>query len=128
MSVLSVENSVCMCSFGVAPNVLETLPLSLTMGVDASAGNINSAIPFAEMTPFVMCMSMANPAVASATAAALGVLVPMPCTPVTSAWMPGSPTVMLGGEPALDNSSTAMCGFAGVISMTFPGQIPIMVP
>lgn len=128
MAILSVAHTMNMCSFGVAPNALETLPLSFSMGLRAPGSNIMSATPFAEMTPFVLCTSMANPAVATATAAALGVLTPMPCTPMTAAWTPGSPTVLLGGMPALNNSSMCMCGFAGVVSMSFPGQAPIMVP
>jgi hypothetical protein len=35
---------------------------------------------------------------------------------------------LMGSQPALNNSSMCMCGFAGVITMTFPGQVPIMVP
>jgi len=99
MSELTVSNAVCACTFGMAPSVLEVLPLALTMGQSMPAGHINSATPFAEVMPFGMCMSLANPAVAAATAAALGVLTPMPCTPVTSVWAPGSPTVMIGGMP-----------------------------
>ena len=38
---------------------------------------------------------------AAATAAALGVLTPMPCIPVTAApWMPGVPQVLIGNMPA----------------------------
>jgi len=128
MSELTVSNAVCACTFGMAPSVLEVLPLALTMGQSMPAGNINSATPFAEVMPFGMCMSLANPAVAAATAAALGVLTPMPCTPVTSVWAPGSPTVMIGGMPALNNTSMAVCGFGGVVTISFPGQVQIMIP
>ena len=56
--------------------------------------------PFVNILPFGMCMSLANPMVAAATAAALGALTPMPCIPVTPApWVPGSPTVLVGGMP-----------------------------
>ncbi|MDR2437860.1 MAG: DUF4280 domain-containing protein, partial [Planctomycetaceae bacterium] len=41
--------------------------------------------PIVNLATFGMCSSPANPAVAAATAAALGVLTPMPCIPVTVA-------------------------------------------
>lgn len=79
--------------------------------------------------PFGMCSSPANPVVASATAAALGVLTPMPCIPVTaSPWVPGSPTVMIGNMPALNNSSKCMCAYGGVVSINSPGQMNVQIP
>jgi hypothetical protein len=76
-----------------------------------------------------MCSSIANPTVASATAAALGVLTPMPCIPVTTApWTPGSSSVMLGYMPALTNNCTLMCTWGGVIQVTVPGQTSEMIP
>lgn len=76
-----------------------------------------------------MCSSMANPTVASATAAAQGVLTPMPCVPNTTApWAPGSPTVIYGNFPALNNSSKLMYMWGGVISVTSPGQVTTNVP
>lgn len=125
---LVVGNAICSCTFGMAPMPLEVLPISRVMAGGSPAGNITDAIPFAEVMPFVMCISMANPAVLAATIAALGVLVPMPCTPITGAWVPGAPTVMLGGPPALDASSMAICGFGGVIMISFPGQVTVEVP
>ncbi|MDG0789510.1 DUF4280 domain-containing protein [Cohnella ginsengisoli] len=91
--------------------------------------NIMDNKPFVNIMPFGVCNSMANPAVASATAAAFGVLTPMPCTPVTAApWAPGSPTVMIGSMPALNNASKCMCNFGGVIQISSPGQFTIQVP
>jgi hypothetical protein len=70
-----------------------------------------------------MCNSMANPAVAAATAAALGAFTPMPCIPATSApWMPGVPTVIVGDMPAVDSTCQLMCSFGGAISVVSPGQ------
>jgi hypothetical protein len=86
------------------------------------AANIMDFQPITNIMTFGMCMSPANPAVASATAA-LGVLTPMPCVPNTVApWTPGSPTVELAGMPILTNTSTCMCAW-GVISITTPGQL-----
>jgi hypothetical protein len=85
--------------------------------------------PMVNILPFGMCSSLANPTVAAATAAALGVLTPMPCMPVTLApWAPGSPTVLLGTFPALNSSSKCMCAWAGVISIVNPGQFTVQIP
>jgi uncharacterized Zn-binding protein involved in type VI secretion len=84
--------------------------------------------PNVNIAPFGMCMSPSNPQVAAATAAAMGVLTPQPCLPVTVApWTPGSPTVMIGGQPALTNSSTCNCMWGGVITISMPGQMTTSV-
>src|SRR5215471_12236767 len=103
------------CSFGAAPSSMIVLPANrvLTQTPDA---NIMDNKPIAEIVPFGMCSSLANPAVASATAAALGALTPMPCVPVIPApWVPGAPTVLIANMPALDNNSKLMCAWGGVI-------------
>lgn len=116
------------CSFGMAPGTLMVLPLNKVMTIMPDA-NIMDNKPMVNILPFGMCMSMANPQVAAATAAALGVLVPMPCLPMTSApWMPGSPTVLLGNMPTLNNASKLMCMFGGVIEICMPGQMTVAVP
>jgi hypothetical protein len=117
------------CSFGVAPSSLVVLPQNRVLTSNMPAANIMDNKPFVNILPFGMCTSLANPAVAAATAAALGALTPMPCTPVTPApWVPGSPTVLVGNMPALNNSSKCMCAFGGVIQITVPGQFTEMVP
>ena len=116
------------CSFGIAPSSLVVLPKSRVTAGGMPAANIMDNIPMANVMPFGMCTTPTNPAVASATAAALGVLTPMPCVPVTTApWSPGSPTVMVGGAPALSSSSVLMCMWGGVISITMPGQMTVNV-
>jgi hypothetical protein len=80
--------------------------------------------PMANIASFGMCMSPANPQVAAATAAALGVLTPQPCIPaVVSPWTPGSPVLTVNGQPALDSTCMNTCMWAGMISITFPGQV-----
>lgn len=127
MGQLVTAGAVMMCSFGMAPSSLVVLPANRTM-CGTPAANIMDMIPMTNIPTFGMCMSIANPTVASATAAALGVLTPMPCVPATTApWTPGSATTMLGGMPALNNTSTCMCMWGGVITITFPGQVTTMV-
>lgn len=116
------------CSFGNAPSTLISLPAN-RVTTSLPYCNILDSKPMVNILPFGMCSSPANPIVASATAAALGVLTPMPCIPVTAApWVPGSPTVMIGNMPALNNSSKCMCAFGGVISINSPGQVKTQIP
>jgi hypothetical protein len=121
--------AVMMCSFGLAPSSLMVLPTNRVMCESGPAANIMDHVPMANILPFGMCISLANPSVAAATAAAMGVLAPMPCIPATSApWMPGATTVLIGGIPALDNVSTCMCNWGGVISIAQPATIKTMIP
>jgi len=117
------------CSFGAAPSSLIVLPQNKTMAGGPPAANIMDNKPMVNVLPFGMCSSPSNPTVAAATAAALGVLTPMPCVPVLPApWVPGAPTVLIAGMPALDNNSKLMCAWAGVIQIVNPGQTTVMVP
>jgi hypothetical protein len=116
-----------MCSFGVAPSSLVVLPLKRVLTGTPSA-NASDFAPIMNVPPFGACSSLANPMVAAATAAALGVLTPMPCVPVTAApWVPGSLKVMNGGMPAVDNGHKLMCVWGGVIQVLNPGQTTVIV-
>lgn len=117
------------CTFGVAPSTLNVLPKNKMMTSNMAAANIMDNVPMVNIPPFGMCNSPSNPTVAAATAAALGVLTPMPCVPVFPApWVPGAPTVMLANMPVLNNTSKLMCAYAGVVSFAMPGQMTEMVP
>jgi hypothetical protein len=116
------------CSFGAAPSSMVVLPVNKVM-TGVPAANIMDHIPMTNIMPFGMCNSPANPMVIAATAAALGVLTPMPCIPNTVApWVPGAPTALLANMPALDNNSKLMCIWGGVIQVVAPGQTTTMVP
>ncbi len=129
MAMLVTQGAVCMCSFGAAPSQLGVLPESKVFGCSKPCATIMDNKPMTNIMPFGMCTSLANPQVAAATAAALGVLTPQPCMPNTAApWVPGCPTVLVGGKPALNNSSKLMCLWGGVISVSFPGQATIQIP
>jgi hypothetical protein len=116
-----------MCSFGVAPSSLIVLDPTV-LGQGPPAANIMDNKPIANIPPFGMCQSLANPTVAAATTAALGVLTPMPCIPNTVApWVPGSPTVLVRGMPGLNNTCTLNCLWGGVIQITMPGTTTVMI-
>jgi len=118
-----------MCSFGAAPAPITVLPLNRVTAEKKPMANIMDNKPFMNIMPFGVCMSLSNPATASLTAAALGVLTPGPCTPVTPApWAPGSPTVMVAKMPALNSTSKCNCVFGGVISVSVPTAMKEKIP
>jgi Domain of unknown function (DUF4280) len=120
--------SMLQCSFGAAPGSLVVLPANRVLTGTPDA-NIMDGKSMVNILPFGVCSSPANPAVAAATAAALGVLTPMPCVPVTPApWVPGAPTVLIGNMPALDNNSKLMCAWGGVIQVVNPSQSTVIIP
>ncbi len=129
MPVHVVNGATLMCSMGMAPSSLVVLPTNKMLSTNQPAATIMDHIPMTNIMPFGMCMSPANPQVAAATAAAMGVLTPMPCIPATPApWIAGAPTVLLGNIPCLDNTHTCNCMWAGMITVANPGQATEMIP
>ena len=127
MGMCVCGNAQLMCTFGAAPCVFLVTPKNKTLTTMPIA-NIMDNTP-ANIPTFGMCKSLANPTVATATAAALGVLTPMPCVPVfPGPWAPGSPTVMVANMPALNDSSMLICMYAGVVTVSNPGQATITIP
>ena len=112
------------CTFGVAPGVLNVLPVNRVLTSNMPAANIMDHKPFLNIPPFGMCLTLSNPAVAAATSAALGVFTPAPCVPVTSfPWVPGAIQTHIANFPALNNTCTANCMWGGVITVLNPGQV-----
>lgn len=128
MALPVTSGAMLMCPFGLAPSTLTVLPTNRTMIEKKPAANILDSVPFLNIAPFGLCQSLANPTTASLTAAALGVLTPGPCTPVTTPWAPGSSSMMIGGLPALNSTSRCQCSYGGSISITFPGTTTETIP
>lgn len=101
--------SMCLCTFGVAPGILNPLPVPPVFFI-TPVGNILDTIPMVELTPFGACISPANPTCWKGPVFSPGVCIPAPI------WVPMNPTIIGGGAPILDLSSTAICStFSGVI-------------
>jgi hypothetical protein len=129
MPLQVVNSAVLMCSFGVAPSSLTVLPTNMVKCGNQPAANIMDHKPNVNIMPFGMCTTPSNPQVAAATSAAMGVLTPVPCVPVTTApWTPGVPKVMIANQPSVDNTCTCMCNWGGVITIAFAGQVTTMIP
>ncbi len=120
--------AICACSFGMTPSSLVVTPENRVMTGAMPLATIMDYVPMKNILPFGMCISMANPQVIAATAAALGVLTPMPCIPVIpSPWMPGSPTTVIANKPTLNNTSKLICAWGGVIQITSPGTVNVQM-
>lgn len=129
MGMCACASGMLQCTFGMAPSTFMVLPDKMILTENKPMANIMDNKPMVNILPFGMCQSLANPTVAAATAAAWGVLTPMPCIPVTTApWAPGSPTVLAKNMPALNNSCKLICNWGGVISFTNPGATKTQVP
>ncbi|MGN1341299.1 MAG: DUF4280 domain-containing protein [Oscillospiraceae bacterium] len=136
----AVMTAVCQCTFGPVPS-----PLTVTSQMTVNAQNYLMGtimdMPKPPMS-FGMCTSAINPAVIAATAAAyrvpppvaaylasIGIMVPAPCIPACPApWAPGSPTVLVGGKPALNNTSQCMCAYGGVIKVNMTPAMTVQIP
>ncbi len=115
---LVVDGASLQCSFGTSPGTLGVLPVSPATGGGKPIASIMDNVPMLNIRAFGHRTTPSNPMVAAATAAALGVLTPMPCIPVTvSPWIPGNQTVVLHQIPAVDESCTLMCNWGGSIKV-----------
>jgi hypothetical protein len=112
------------CSFGTTPDTFTASGGQVS--AESPAGVVTDVAP-ANVPPFGMCMSLSNPQVASATAAAAGVLTPQPCQPVLSPWSPGSAQVTIEEVAALDESSQCNCTWGGVVTVSAAGQTSVSV-
>ena len=71
--------------------------------------------------PAGRCMACGQPA---ATKIGRAHVTPVLATP----WAPGSPTVYIGGKPALSSTSVLMCAYGGSIQVASPMATTVMVP
>lgn len=125
MAVCVCMGASMMCSFGTVPSTL-IVNSQQTALTGTPIATIMDNKPIANIPPFGMCNSVANPATKRPPPV---FFTPAPCVPsITAPWAPGSPTVLVGGKPALNNTSKLICAWGGVIQIVNPGQTQTMVP
>lgn len=123
MGTFVCNGALMQCSFGMSPISLVVADPTRPKISNLPMANIMDYVPLTNIPSFGMCQSMANPTVASATAAALGTLTPMPCVPVISApWSPGAQNAKVANFNALTNSCKCVCAYGGSISITYQGH------
>ena len=118
-----VEGATLKFSFGSSSSKL-MIPMKHEIYIKGKTqGNMMDYIPMVNISPFGMCSSLANPTVASATAASGGVLQKMPCIPsIVSPWICCKMDVLIDKFPAILSSSKLMCMWCGVIKVEDDGQ------
>ena len=127
MGKMLTTGTVLKCSFGNATSPLKGTS-ALSVIVDGKpAVTIADVGGTVNISPFGMCSSLANPQVAAATAAALGVLTPQPCIPQPVAWKPSGAAVFAKNQLCLTDSCTCKCAYAGEITVVKPGQKKVII-
>lgn len=120
---VALTGDICRCTFGLAPSSIITLDMSLIIK-GKGVVTVMDFIPGMNILPFGMCNSPSNPEVIAATAAALGVLTPAPCMPVTvTPWAPARINIIVQGKPVVDAESQLLCMWEGVIKVVATGII-----
>jgi Domain of unknown function (DUF4280) len=123
---LVLSGAMLQCNQGMAPSTLNVLPTNLAFGVEEPVATVMDHLPMVNVAPFALCISPANPQVAAATAAAMGVLAPQPCVPMVPApWSPGATDATVGPFAALLDTDTCQCMWAGVIQIVDPATTQI---
>lgn len=120
--------AIAQCPFGVAPTPLTFISVPNVLGKTGPMGTIVDCIPFANIVPFGVCSSLANPITAALTTAALGILTPGPCIPVPAGtWLPMKPNVLGKPGPMINSDTMLICAYGGVIKIISPGQFTVML-
>lgn len=112
------------CSMGTSTSKLVVTPERGVFLAGKPQATIMDMKSMNNIPSFGLCFSLANPVVAAATAAHLGVLTPMPCIPNPSGpWNPGKADVLEKDIPALLNTCELQCQWAGTIGLIDNGQV-----
>ena len=124
MSAYVRQSATLKCTMGSAQSALQlSHPVSPVLLCGSPMAGMADIKPVANLAPFGLCKSLANPTVAAATAAAGGKLQEMPCIPcVTSPWAYAKMNVLVKGRPALTDDSRCVCMWLGIIKVKAAGQ------
>lgn len=128
MAFAAVQTATLSCTCGAGTGNL-IVTSQVTNQIDGKPmATIKDCMSISNITPIGMCSSLANPQVAAATAAALGVLTPQPCIPCpVGPWTPVNPQVQIASCPCLAQGATLQCAYAGTISIVNCGQTKVNV-
>ena len=122
MKPIIIQGTLLKCSFGKGPVPIMVLPDKKVNSMLPVAVK-SDHIPFLNILPFGMCSNPANPMVIAATAAAMGVLTPVPCIPCTvQDWTGACGKVKIKGKEVINMDSRLQCLYGGSIQAAAPMQ------
>lgn len=122
MGLVVVSGATLKCQHGSTPSSLQVTSHKVISGAALAVATVADHLAGSNILPFGTCFSPYNPAVQASQSKSA------PCQPLTAEqWMPGSATVLVGGKPALNQSSRCMCKW-GEITIQETGQNSINVP
>ncbi len=121
-----VSGAPIQCTMGTTPGTLVATSQQTIVINGMPAATVRDVTPITSVTPCGMCTSLSNPTVASATAAAFGVLTPMPCVPAPAGLWVGASPVTANGAPCLTDTSTLACSYGGSIRIVSPSQMKVV--
>lgn len=128
MGIMVAAGASYQCSFGTTPGTLNVTSQNTLLVEGKPAATVKDMNPNVNIAPCGMCSSLANPQVAAATAAALGVLTPQPCIPALAGpWIPAQSKCISGKAPCLTSDSRLMCSYGGMIQIVNPGATKVMI-
>lgn len=128
MGVIVAAGASVQCTFGTVPGTLNVTSQQKVLVEGKPVATIQDASPMTNISSCGMCTSLANPQVAAATAAALGVLTPQPCVPAPAGtWIPTQMSVVVEGKPCLTSDANLMCTYGGIIRIVNPGQVKSII-
>lgn len=127
MGIAVVTGAMILCPFGTTPANLVVTSQSTVLAEGKPVATITDT-SVANIPTCGMCSSLANPQVAAATAAALGVLTPQPCVPaIAGTWTATQPKCIVSGKPCLTSEATAVCSYGGTMSIINAGQKTVLI-
>lgn len=128
MALVAVTGAVLSCTMGAGTGTLNVTSQMTATAEGKPIATIKDCGAMTNITPIGMCSSLANPQVAAATAAALGVLTPQPCVPSPiGTWQACKPSCKAGSTPCLVQGSAIQCAYAGTIQIVNSGQQKVNV-
>lgn len=125
MPLLVTSGAMLRCSQGTSHSILA---VAASRGVNVGGAKVATVAdnqPYANIQPFGLCLSAANPAVAGALTRGLS---NPPCVPLTAApWFPGSASVRAANLAVINTTCRCLCNWGGEISVITPAQQSTMV-